>query len=263
MKNYFVWLALFLFVTSCNTATENKNEIQKADTIPAESISAKPAIDTILPVKLTASSLPASLAFKGKFFEGWQWTDKLGGNLLITSHVAPFADKIKNEFGETGYSAELHAFHFIKKDTSYKVLWTLSDTEKSCPFDITCGFIKDAATITDLDKDGIAETTIQYSIACRSDVSPAYMKLIMHEDTSTYSLGGAMWVKQGPKDLFTVTENNANLEKLPKKKDDYEQAVQAFGRYQTEKEFANAPPEFLPYARSRWLKFVKEKMGSE
>ena len=50
-----------------------------------------------------------------------------------------------------------------------------------------CEFIKNAAVVTDLDQDGIAETTVQYKLACRSDVSPALMKLVMHEGETKYA----------------------------------------------------------------------------
>jgi hypothetical protein len=95
-------------------------------------------------------------------------------------------------------------------------------------------------------------------LACRSDVSPAYMKLIMHEDTMKYSLRGPMWINAGADDKFTVTENDMNLEKLPVKTDEYEQILQSFGRYESEKEFATAPAVFLQHARKQWMKYVKE-----
>ena len=262
MKYFIQAACMGILFISCNDAGKKAAE-QKNDTAVLRGETNTTATISIQPVKLTTATLPPGIRFKGKLYEAWQWTDKLGENLLVTSVVEPYNDKEKDEDGESGQSAELHAFHFIKKDTSYKLLWKIIDAVKICPFDITCGFIKDATTVTDLNNNGIAETTVQYSLACRSDVSPAYMKLIMHEDTVKYSLRGAMWLKSSPEDSFTVTESTVNLEKLPKKKDEYEQAVQGFGRYENEKEFAAAPPAFLTYARSQWMKHVKEKMGLE
>jgi len=211
----------------------------------------------IKPVKITAGQLPANIKFKGKLQEAWQWQDKLGDNILITSLVDPYRVKtyIVNDHEHT---AELHAFHFIKKDTAYKLLWPLSDAVKNCPFDITLAFINAATTITDLDKDGIAESKLQYSIVCRSDVSPAGLKLVMHEDTSKFTLRGFMWLAQSPDQIFDITEKDVNLEKLPKPKEEWEQYSQLSGRYETEKEFRNAPLSFLEYARKEWLKHVKE-----
>lgn len=254
-------MRLFIFVfllllAACNSSGDSKDKDAVTNNSP-ESITSEQAT-AIVPIKLRADQIPAALKFRGKLNEAWQWKDKLGDNILITSFVAAFDDKQKNEYGEEGQTAELHAFHFIKKDTAYRILWKISDAEKSCPYDITTAFVKGAIIITDLDSNGIAETTIQYKLACRSDVSPAYMKLIMHEDTVKYSLRGTMWIKAGADDKFTVTENDMNLEKLPVKTDEYEQILQSFGRYESEKEFSTAPAVFLQHARKQWMKYVKE-----
>jgi hypothetical protein len=178
--------------------------------------------------------------------------------LLITALVAPFDDKGKNEFGEEGQTAELLAHHYAGVNGNFREIWSLSETEKLCPFDITCQFIKDAISVTDLDKDQIAETTVQYKIACRSDVSPAEMKLVMHEGADSYTLEGLMWLKTDEKDLFTVTDNNANLEKLAGYKGKDEEYLKTFGRYKTEKDFLSAPAQFIQHARNQWIRFVKE-----
>jgi hypothetical protein len=216
---------------------------------------------SIAPLKITAAEIPTAIKIKGKIQEAWKWTDNLGENILITARVDPYDDKGKNEYGEEGQTAELHAVHYAKKGTDYTPVWKMDDMEKSCPFDITCDFIPGSATITDIDKDGIAETKIQYSLACRSDVSPATMKLLLFENGVRYDLKGNRWLPYSPEFKFTVTEKDVNLESSPKLKDQSDEMLRTFGRYETEKGFAAAPPEFLAYARSEWLKYVKEKMG--
>jgi len=137
----------------------------------------------------------------------------------------------------------------------------MNEVVKTCPFDITCNFVPGAITVTDLDKDGIAETKVQYIIACRSDVSPAIMKLALYENGTKYTLTGNTWVPYSPEFKFDVTEANVNMEKQPKLKDETEEMLRGFGRYESEKDFASAPASFLPYARTEWIKYVKEKMG--
>jgi len=149
-------------------------------------------------------------------------------------------------------------FHFVKKDTGYNLVWKISDGERDCPFDITVEFIKGSTKISDLDKDGIAETTVQYKLACRSDVSPAQMKLIMHEDTVKFALRGTMWLKSSEEDKFTVTEQNVNLDTWQDYKGTDDEWEKLFGRYKTEKEFTKAPASFLNFARRQWLRHVKE-----
>lgn len=212
----------------------------------------------IEPVKGSEKDIPAALKLKGKPQEVWTWKDRLGENLLVLTRVEPFDDKEKNAYGEEGQTAELLAFHYARNNGGdYQRVWMLSDGEKACPFDITCAFVPDAVTITDLDADGLAETKVQYLLSCRSDVSPSTMKLIIHEGETKYALRGLTWYGMGDAP-FEITEQNANLEKLPGYKGGDEDIVKAFGRYESEKEFEGAPVEFLSHARYHWLKFVKE-----
>ncbi len=258
----FVPLAALIFTECRSSAKRGKEQTQGQDSSVNKTGNpgATQGNVSINPVKITAAELPATIPYNGKLEEAWRWTDKLGENFLITSFTEPHKDKEKNKYSEEGKSAELYSYHFRWKESGYQLIWKISDGKKACSFDITCAFIKNATTITDLDGDGIAETTVQYSLACRSDVSPGYMKLIMHEDTAQYTLQGSMWIQSSAEDKFTVTERDVNLESLPKKKDEYEQVMQGFGRYETEKDFAGAPAGFLTHARSQWLKFVKERM---
>lgn len=217
-----------------------------------------PVPQKLEPVKGTPADIPASLAVNGNVQEVWKWTDRSGENMLVLSVVPPYDDAEKNEYGEEGQSAELHAALYVKKEGAYSPVWSWSDREKSCPFDITCEFIRDGATVTDLDADGIAETCLQYKRACRSDVSPALMRIVLQEGSSKYVLKGLMWLKASPEDLFTVTEKDANLETLPGYKGTEDEFMKTFGRYESEQSFAGAPPEFLTHARRQWMRFVIE-----
>ena len=250
----FLTLLIFFGCKSPGDKTPSSN-IQDTTKSVAPTLSGKLSI--YQPKKLEKKLLPTSIKFKGDLEEAWQWTDKLGDNILVTTLVAPFPYKGKDELYEDASTAELHAFHYIKKDSAYKLLWKISDAEKICRFDITCEFIKDALTITDLNNNGIAETVLQYLIVCRSDVSPAYKKLIMHEDTVKYSLRGRMCEPDGTSRLC-VTEKDLNLSEQPAAKEEWEEYTRLFGRYENENEFKNAPPSFLAYARKQWLKHVKE-----
>jgi hypothetical protein len=248
---------MVLFFISCNSSGDNKTKAKDSSDVLMQ------GSDNLVPlaaVQVNSKELPSGIPVKGELGEAWQWTDKLGENILVISQVPPYDDKKNNIDEDEGQSADLYATQFRKNGTGYQEVWKITDGEKNCPFDITSGFIKGSTTVTDLDKDGIAEVTVQYSLACRSDVSPAYMKLVMFEDTSKYTLNGAMWLKASPADSFRVTEKDVNLEMIPRKKGEYEQVMQGFGRYETEKAFVNAPSSFLIHARNQWLRYVKESM---
>jgi hypothetical protein len=251
---FFIWMTVFL--SGCNSSSSKKypgqaiDDTARMDPLPLQ-------LPKIEPIKGTAVDIPATIKLKGKVQEVWKWTDNSGENILIITRVTPYNDPEYDKSDEVPASSELYAFQYVKKDSGYQQIWMLTDAEKKCYFDISCDFIKDAISVTDLDQDGIAETTVQYKLACRSDVSPALMKLVMHEGQTKYVLRGVMWYGS-PEEKFIVTENDANLETLPGYKKTDDEYYKTWGRYESEKEFATAPPEFLKHARKQWLKFAKE-----
>jgi len=244
-----ILLLIFTFAACNNSKTKNSTGSTSEATEIME-IRATP----VDPLKV-----PHNLKFRGQVYEAWKWTDKLGENLLVLSTVHPYADNDLAE-REPAETAELHAFLFVKKDTAYKLRWKISDAEKKCRFDLSSGFIKESTTITDLDKDGVAETSVIYKQACRSDVSPSTMKLVMNEDSAKYVLKGLMWLQANPKDSFSLTQENLNLQTRPKHDDEYDSYLESLGRYEDEKGFASAPPAFLKHAKEQWLKFVRENL---
>jgi hypothetical protein len=199
---------------------------------------------------------PSGLRFKGKLQEAWKWKDSLGDNVLLLSATDVYWNK-----QEDASSVQLYAYHYCRSDTGYRVLWRLNDMIENCPVDIKAAFLNGSTSITDLDKDGVAETTVQYRLVCRGDVSPANMKLIMHEDTVKYALRGMMWTPFASPDpsnkKLPVTEKDVNLETLAGYKPD-EDYYKEYGRYKSEKDFIKAPPSFLQFARKQWLKFAVE-----
>lgn len=255
MKRYWLLPGL-LCMLSCNTTADKKVTIEeKEDSVVLHTTTAGPD-----PSSLAATDLPAEFRYKGKVQDAWKWTDSLGENIFFTTVVAPYNDNDKGEHGEDGQNAELYAFHYVKKDGNYQLAWEMKDGEISCPLDIVTEFIRGAATVTDLDKDGIAETKVQYALACRGDVSPSSMKLILQENKAVYILQGSRWVEVGPESKFDINASNVNLEKLPPGKEGEDNFLRSFGRYESEKSFAGAPPEFLIYARNEWLKYVIENL---
>lgn len=247
-------------ICSCNSSdksAEGNVDSRGSDTTTINSTTTAP----IVPVKISASAIPAAITVKGSVKEAWKWNDKQGENILITSVVSPYEDNRKNEYGEEGQTAALYATLFQKKGDTYESAWSITEEVKACPVDITCDFIGNSTTVTDLDLDEIAEIKLQYATACKGDVSPASMKLILYENGNIYSLKGQMWISIGPESKYEVTEENVNLENSPKKKDETDELLWSFGRYESEKDFANAPASFLQYARKEWLNHSKEKTG--
>jgi hypothetical protein len=183
-----------------------------------------------------ARSLPEEIRYQGKIVMGARWTDSNGENILLLTQTGKFPSKGKCVSGEGRcFDAEVYAYNYVRKDGDVSLLWKITDFERGCSFDLYAGFVKEALFITDLDSNGVAESLFLYKHSCRSDVSPAVLKLIMHEGVTKYAIrgttklpedlgGGAMNIDPSFKQAKPVFRNFA-VEKWNKyvTKDDFEQ----------------------------------------
>jgi hypothetical protein len=190
----------------------------------------------------TPKALPEEIHYKGKVVAGARWLDKKGENLVLLCETGSFQSPVSprsknNPYGEWGRAAELHAYHYTKTKGKWTRLWKLKDSVKICPYDLEAAFLPNSLTITDLDNNGIAESTLLYKLGCRSDVSPLQLKLIMHEGKAKYALRGETRVRLGGPD-----------EKVG-------------GQKTTDPAFRQAPRVFLDYAVQQWNAFVEEKFN--
>lgn len=153
--------------------------------------------------------------YKGKPVEAASWTDSNGDNLVIITEVNGSANN------------ELYGYHFIMDGNSGEELWKIQDFVKDCEFDIRLDYVPESLSITDLDDDGIGESTFLYNMSCKSDVSPDDLKLMMHENENKYALRGYTYIS----------------------------SVDAGGDYKVDASFNNAPASFLQYAKEQWSKY--------
>lgn len=137
--------------------------------------------------QLTPIQLPVGITYKGHVVNAFSWHDTLGDNLLIETETGDF--KSKNATDDSR-DAELYAYHYILTKDTFQLISKVADYVHECEFDITCKFIKGATSVTDLDGNGISEIWVMYKTACRSDVSPATMKIVMYENKTKYSIRG-------------------------------------------------------------------------
>lgn len=139
-----------------------------------------------------SQALPAGVPIRGTIVAGTRWRDRLGENWLIATQTGAIPSRGPGCGADADpyYDAEVYADHYRVRPGGVELLWTLTDFERNCPFDLYAGFVPDSLTITDLDGDGIAESTLLYKLACRSDVSPARLKLILHEGKTKYAIRG-------------------------------------------------------------------------
>ena len=212
---------------------------------------------------LSAAQLPALEKPPGELLEAKRWTDALGENVLVICRTKPVSKPETDVNMEESTSVKLFARQYVRAGRGqYQELWRLQDGIEDCPFDLDLGPLPGSTSITDLDHDGQTETTLVYKLACRSDVSPSDLKLIMREGKTKYALRGYTVVQYDSVPLLQrVPANACCLDTISKAQleEHYELAA---GRYENERDFRGAPQEFLGFARAHWRRWVTRDLDT-
>ncbi|WP_294818232.1 M949_RS01915 family surface polysaccharide biosynthesis protein [uncultured Flavobacterium sp.] len=192
------------------------------------------AQEKLVATKIDAKQLPVGIKYEGKLKSATRWTDANGDNIaLITETGAHQSTKFKHDSYD-GQDAELFAYHFKMENGKPKLLWKVYDFVSDCPLDLTASF--DDFHITDIDKNGTAEVWMLYKTACRGDVSPAEMKLIMYENGKKHAMRGTEKILQG------IDENGTKS---------YDG-----GEYKFDPAFTSAPESFRTHALKQWNNYM-------
>ena len=197
------------------TSAKKDTNIQKSDKAGIENL----VYDT--------GKLSDEIKYSGKIVADAMWNDKNGENMVIITET-PVLE-------QSGYK-ELFGYHYINNNGETKLLWMIHDYIDECPVDITLKYIDNSLTITDLNNNGIAESSFLYRMSCKGDVSPDDMKLLMHEGETKYAIRGQM--------KLTIKGEGTYG-----------------GEMKIDPSFDKAPKEFLDYAKDRWNKYREEKAG--
>ena len=238
MKLLSTLLVIAVIFTSCGKKDDVKTtDSQKKDsttqtksetTTKTDSAGKNNLSGGIKNISYEPGKLPAAVKYEGKIVAGARWEDKNGQNVLI---VCETDEKTSGD----NRSKELFAYQYILNGDDAKQLWKVNDFIKDCPVDVMLSLIPKSITITDINKDGIAENTFLYRMSCKGDVSPDDMKLIMHEGENKYAIRGSMiQVMDGQK---------------------------YGGEMKPDPAFDKGPAGFFAYAREEWKKFETEKIG--
>ncbi len=177
----------------------------------------------MLPFKI---DMIAKQYYTGKIVQGKRWKDNAGEHILILTVNEVKYDVAKpGDMGDEEGKTELLAWHFSMAGVP-ELVWKTNDFVGWCGLDVVAEFCKNSLSVTDLDKDGLAETCFLYLLACKGDVSPCTKKLIMHEGAAKYAIRGS--------ETLVFKGSKEGGEKTP------------------DKSFSEAPPAFLKYALRQW-----------
>ncbi|TCN56509.1 hypothetical protein D0809_15360 [Flavobacterium circumlabens] len=186
---------------------------------------------TILPKKTDPNKIPKEIKYTGNVKNAVSWNDKLGENIVLLTETGEFTTK--NSDSEDSRDAALYAYHYIVSGKNAALNWKIYDFIHDCPVEIEANFVKNTFSITDLNKDGIAEIWVMYTTVCHGDVSPSTMKIIMHENNEKFSMRGENKVKVEEKRYLG-------------------------GKYTFDKAFNEGPAAFREYAKKLWQKHVNK-----
>ena len=139
--------------------------------------------------RLSARELPAGLSYRGSVEAARRWTDRGGDNLLLLTRTGEAASVDRD--GARVISRELHAYHFVRQGSGFRLLWQVADYVRDCDVDIVLAYAPGSLQVTDVDADGIAESSFVYQLACMGGMDPADMKLILHEGAVKYAIRGS------------------------------------------------------------------------
>ena len=167
------------------------------------------------------------MPYQGRPVAAKRWTDRLGENTLIVTQTGKLPGRACPPDQAPCSDAEVYAYHYVRRGATVSLLWRTVDFERGCEFDLYAGFIPASIAVTDLDADGVAESSFMYLLACRSDVSPATLKLIMHEGAQKYAARGSSRPR----------------------------GAGFGGEVRLDEAFARAPRTFEEFVRAQWRRF--------
>jgi hypothetical protein len=180
--------------------------------------------------KANLSALPAGVTYSGKAVHSLTWKDREGRHVFIASEsgLAQTADSAGSDLKRGTITAR----HYVLADTN-RLTWTETDSVVGCGADADLGFLTSAFQLTDLDSDGIYELWLVKRSACRSDVSPADMQLVMHEGDQRFTMIGKTRVRISEKESIG-------------------------GEYDFNNQFLEGNPKFKKRGMDMWNDFMKE-----
>lgn len=179
--------------------------------------------------KLKPKDVPSDIVPKGELKDVLRFTDSEGDHLLVCSETG-----VKNSpSDESMRQAELYARHYVLQNGQYSERWMVSDFVRDCPVDLEAQFVPNTVQVTDLNKDGVGEIWIMYTTACRGDVSPSAMKIIVYQGKQKFAMRGRKQVSLGEKEVLG-------------------------GDYTFDQAFTQGPAVFREYAKKLWKKHVKQ-----
>lgn len=110
------------------------------------------------------------------------WADKQGVHFLVLHQ----SEKTFHE-SEMTSSQYILAKHWLQEGNSRVETWSYQDGIEDCQVDIEAKFLA-APRFADLDEDGVYEVWFITQMACKGDISPSRVQVVMVDNGTTYRM---------------------------------------------------------------------------
>lgn len=139
--------------------------------------------DTLEMLPFLAEKVPQTAQIEGKITDGAKWDDRNGENWLVIS------EKQHGMVADKDFTVNIYAQSFQVRHDSIFPNWEIKEFNK----DVFSGpeYVPGSLEITDLNRDGLAESSFIYVIET-DGAGPAGVKLLMHVHGKKYAIRGQL-----------------------------------------------------------------------
>lgn len=185
-------IPIILLFSRCSSKSENSIHLKKSKTTAGleKDTSINQAETKFKQLSIDSNFIKENFSFKGRLKEYLKWEDAEGTHVVFTNETGVYRTATNNEEEVYKQNAEVFCTHYLKSTTGFTKKWSIYDYYKNCPVDALAEFCNKSLEVSDLNNNGIPEIWIAYRIACRGDVSPSDLKLLMYEGDKKYKMQG-------------------------------------------------------------------------
>ncbi len=138
----------------------------------------------------SAKGLPAQIKkdLQGTIEAKYSFTDKIGQHVLALTR-----DSSRLPDGTDNITLQASLYRFF--ENSWKQEWVIRDFLQCKDLDIEADFFIPLTSFSDLDSNGITETTVAYRLVCAGGIDTKPTKVIMRQGTKKFAVRGESLVR--------------------------------------------------------------------
>lgn len=168
---------------------------------------------------INASQIPKEFKYENNIQFALKWNDKKGDNYFIVTISNKELKEVERDTIEFWEVYNYNAYLYIRTKERETTPWPKNQDGKglSCRSGVLVSVIKNTVSVTDIDKDSIAEVVFASRWRCRNDSVPTYanIELKIFEFETIYSIEG-IGFEEGTKNKELSIENVCCIDSITK-----------------------------------------------